>query len=63
MPGNRDGAGRDWRFGFRELILRRIRSFADVHVEPWKTRIFILLFYSGVAHVLCGPRILRFPPK
>ena len=25
----------------------RIRSFAGVHVEPRKTRIFILLFYSG----------------
>ena len=33
--------------GIRELFLRRIRSFAGVHVEPRKTRIFILLFYSG----------------
>jgi len=49
--------------GIRELFLRRIRrirSFAGIHIEPRKTRIFILFFYSGAAPVLRDLRFLRF---
>ena len=51
--------------GIRELLLQRIqriqriRSAAGAHVEPWKTRIFILIFYPGAAPVLRVLRILR----